>query len=420
MKKIIALILGLVFICGIAGAENAGILGNPFPDFTAEVVDGAPFTLSEALKDHEAVLINLWASRCPSCRLEFPFLNEVYEQYGDRVAFISLSVEENDTPEAIAAFQNAYGLTLPMGRDEDGALHEYINGNGSVPATVLVDRFGNAVFFHDICFKSSREISSVIGTVLGGGYTETAVLDGIPMPDATAVFPVAAFRSVHVDNPFVRQISFYNGTPEYRLEVYVVNDPVAHLRVEIPASDDPYGMVFYDATAQRLHELPALLDAGRTGYYLDVPMPEAGDECHFVDVCLYEFLNPDDPGTIDVYLIPGEEYLDELCEFLLPDGWAPGGENEGTDAVQDAPQAYVVHVADQYGAPVQGVMVNFCTDTACTMLQSDESGIISFEGAPDVYHVQLLRAPEGYGFDADSEMYIGSSYGEWMLRIRKD
>ena len=40
-------------------------------------VDGNTFTLSESLKDHEAALITIWATWCPPCYLEFPFLNEV-------------------------------------------------------------------------------------------------------------------------------------------------------------------------------------------------------------------------------------------------------------------------------------------------------------------------------------------------------
>ena len=83
-------------------------------------------------------------------------------------------------------------------------------------------------------------------------------------------------------------------------------------------------------------------------------------------------------------------------------------------------QAYLLRVVDQNGEPVPGVMVNFCTDTTCSMTRSDENGIISFGGAPDVYHIQLLKVPEGYSFDADFELYTEAEYGEWLLRIQKE
>ena len=54
------------------------------------------------------------------------------------------------------------------------------------------------------------------------------------------------------------------------------------------------------------------------------------------------------------------------------------------------------------------------------MAEADENGTITFDGAPDRYHVQILKVPEGYGFDADYELYTDSVYGEWVLRIRKE
>ena len=419
MKKYLSCLLALFLCFGIAEAEGIGILGKPFPDFSVTDCDGNTFTLSEALKDREAVLINLWATWCPPCRLEFPFLNEAYERYGDRASFISLSIEETDTLEKIRDFRSAHGLSIPMGRDEDGTLYAYINSS-SIPATVIVDRFGNAAFFHDICFKSAREVCVSLDAVLGDGYTETAVLNEIPATDITAAFPVSGSRKVLVENPDARQIFFRTENPEYRLEAYAVNDSIAHLRMEIAASDDPYAMILYDANTPFIHELPTLLDTDCQRYTLDIPMPEAGAESHLVDVCLYEFLNPQSQDVLDVYLIPGEEYLDELYAALLPYGWVPDGENGGNPAAPDALQGYILHVVDQYGNPVPRLYANFCTDTACATVVSDEDGTIVFSGAPDVYHVQLLKAPDGYSFDSGFEMYTGREYSEWRLCIRKN
>ena len=89
-------------------------------------------------------------------------------------------------------------------------------------------------------------------------------------------------------------------------------------------------------------------------------------------------------------------------------------------AAEEALQAYVLHAVDQYGDPVSGVYVNFCTDTTCTPVQSDENGIITFDGEPDRYHVQLLKVPEGYSIDPDLELYTGEAYSEEDLLIRKD
>lgn len=83
-------------------------------------------------------------------------------------------------------------------------------------------------------------------------------------------------------------------------------------------------------------------------------------------------------------------------------------------------QAYIIHVTDQDNRPVEEVIVNFCTDTACTPVESDENGLIVFAGAPDIYHVQIVDVPEGYSCDEDFELYTAAEYGEWTLRLTKD
>jgi hypothetical protein len=54
------------------------------------------------------------------------------------------------------------------------------------------------------------------------------------------------------------------------------------------------------------------------------------------------------------------------------------------------------------------------------MAQSDENGVITFDGAPENYHVQILKVPEGYSFDRSFELYTGAAYGEWVLHVGND
>jgi len=93
MKNAILILLALtLFLAVSASAEDeSSLLGKPFQDFTVTDIDGNTFTLSEALKDHEAVLINFWATWCGPCRSEFPAINKVYEEYKDK-GFIILGV----------------------------------------------------------------------------------------------------------------------------------------------------------------------------------------------------------------------------------------------------------------------------------------------------------------------------------------
>lgn len=172
MKKLFIALLALTLSLALFCASHAeDILGKPFPDFTATDTEGNEFTLSEALKDHDAVLLNIWASWCPPCEAEFPDLNEAYEAYKDRVAFIALSCEPEDTLEVIAEYRRSHGVTFPMGRDEGMALIEYTGSDG-IPTTVIVDRQGNAAFFQIGMFEDASRVGEALEGVLNGGKAD--------------------------------------------------------------------------------------------------------------------------------------------------------------------------------------------------------------------------------------------------------
>ena len=112
-------------------------------DFAVKTIDGKDFTLSEALKDHALVLINLWATWCPPCKAEFPFLQEAWSENSDRVAVIALSVEPTDTESKLQSYARVMELTFPIANVGDTGLDSFVTTG--IPTTVLVDRNGNVV-----------------------------------------------------------------------------------------------------------------------------------------------------------------------------------------------------------------------------------------------------------------------------------
>ena len=140
MKKSMSVFLSLVFalICVSSFAAGSDMR---LKDFTVKTIDGKVFTLSEALKDHDLVLINLWATWCPPCKMEFPFLQEAWSKNKGRVAVIALSVEPTDTEAKLRSYAVAVGLTFPIANAGSTGLDSFaVSG---VPTTVLVDRDGN-------------------------------------------------------------------------------------------------------------------------------------------------------------------------------------------------------------------------------------------------------------------------------------
>lgn len=209
-------------------------------DFTVQTIDGGSFTLSEALKDHELVLVNLFATWCGPCGIEFPFMEEAYKQASDRVAIIALTVEKDDTDDVLQQYVTEKGITFPVGHTEGTNLRSF--ASDGIPTTIVVDRTGRIVAVEVGSKESVQEFLDLFD-----GYTGT------------------------------------NYNP---------------------------------------------------------------NECTYT-VCAYD------------------------------------GEYE----------------------PVAGVTVNFCTDTTCTPVVTDEEGYAYFKGAPTRYHVQVIGTPEGMQVDGEAEMY---------------
>ena len=62
-------------------------------------------------------------------------------------------------------------------------------------------------------------------------------------------------------------------------------------------------------------------------------------------------------------------------------------------------EEYRILVTDESGAPVPGVMVQFCSDTECRMERTDESGVARFGPGTGPCTVHILRVPAGFAPD---------------------
>lgn len=123
-------------------AETAGpVQRNMAKDFTAYDVAGEPVNLSDFRG--KPVVVNFFASWCGPCRLEMPYFEECYKQYGDQVQFLMVNLcgLGNDTKAAAEKMIEEGGYTFPVVYDTDGdaALTYVIR---SMPTTIFVSAEG--------------------------------------------------------------------------------------------------------------------------------------------------------------------------------------------------------------------------------------------------------------------------------------
>ncbi|MHA2428085.1 MAG: TlpA family protein disulfide reductase [Candidatus Hermodarchaeia archaeon] len=129
-------VLGLLGILGWglirvqAGPRSSGNA----PDFTLYTFDGEKITLSELRG--KVVIINFWASWCPPCKEEAPYLEEMWRKYKDQ-GVVFLGVDYVDTePEALAYIEE-FDITYPNGPDLRTEISQAYRIKG-VPETFFV------------------------------------------------------------------------------------------------------------------------------------------------------------------------------------------------------------------------------------------------------------------------------------------
>ena len=207
-KRIVAMLMAcmLCTVCLACAAEAPGTykLGGKIDDFTVTTYDGRTVTLSEVLQEKEAVLINIWATWCGPCRNEFPFMEEAYKQYSDRVEIIALSIEPTDTADVLADFAAEMGMTFPVAQDTVGLAERF--EVSAIPTSIMIDRFGTICFWEAGSMPDVGSFTRLFDAFLGEAYTESVTLTEVPpmKPTLAACAPAdlaAALGTADAVNP---------------------------------------------------------------------------------------------------------------------------------------------------------------------------------------------------------------------------
>lgn len=137
---VIFLLMGLVFWIGLGKEDKTSLpsplIGKAFPEFQLGVVEDGRTLTTEDLKG-APVLVNVWATWCPTCKAEHAFLNELAAG-GIRIIGINYKDDVAKAQDWLAAFGNPYVYNLS---DPDGKLGLELGVYGA-PETFLVDSQG--------------------------------------------------------------------------------------------------------------------------------------------------------------------------------------------------------------------------------------------------------------------------------------
>lgn len=174
-------------------------LGDIIHDFSVTTIDGQTWTLSEVLKEKDAVMINFWYTTCTYCIGEFPDLEASYQKYAEDMGIIAINGHSQETivdvqnfvsqfkdrfytyyPVADESEKEDLKLSFPIAKDsvttpvEDPFEAAYGDSWGN-PVSVIVDRYGVISMIHLGALPSERHFNTIFEYFTAEDYKQTLV-----------------------------------------------------------------------------------------------------------------------------------------------------------------------------------------------------------------------------------------------------
>jgi thiol-disulfide isomerase/thioredoxin len=158
---------------------------QPAPPFLVTDIDGN--VVSTANWPGKVVVLNFWATWCPPCREEIPFLVELTKKYKDDLQVVGVSLDQG-SPVGVREFASRFGINYPIVMGNAELIREY-GGMPALPISFLVNKHGQIVQKHEGLLPPAM-VENEIRTQLGlpvDGKVET-------FEDRGQIFPKNAAR----------------------------------------------------------------------------------------------------------------------------------------------------------------------------------------------------------------------------------
>ncbi len=202
----------------ISNTSLAGVtysLGSVMRDFTVTTSDGKSVTLSDLLKEKDAVLLNFWYTTCSWCVEEFPYMESAYQTYKDDIAILALDPYTSDSVEAIRIFKNQYGLSFDMARDTTGISTAF--GVTAYPTSVMIDRYGTVCLIVSGAITGEKYFSVIFEHFIGADYKQQLISN---------YEELAPTEKPNIDMPSSEEISAAIGSADLSVSYYPEKDSV--------------------------------------------------------------------------------------------------------------------------------------------------------------------------------------------------
>lgn len=128
-----------ILATGIFTPSTGNEIGKTDYQLTLESLDGNKISLSEFR--NEPIFMNFWATWCPPCIAEMPDIHNLYNETGDQINFIMISLDEN--PQKAIDFIKRKGFDFPVYFLRSQIPTEF--QSQSIPTSFVIDSNGSIV-----------------------------------------------------------------------------------------------------------------------------------------------------------------------------------------------------------------------------------------------------------------------------------
>jgi len=137
-------------------------VGNLAPDFQLQNLDGQSISLSSL--QGKPVLLNFWATRCPPCVSEMPYLQEIYNEWSE-TELVLLAIDIGESSTKVKEFMQSHNLSLPVLLDTNQSVALEYNIR-YIPTTFSIDKKGIIQAVKVGAFSSKAEIAGVLTKII--------------------------------------------------------------------------------------------------------------------------------------------------------------------------------------------------------------------------------------------------------------
>jgi thiol-disulfide isomerase/thioredoxin len=121
-RRAALLAAGLVAISGAAFAQDIGLeLGSTPASAQVEDLDGRPVDLGRLVRGGRPLVVEFWATWCPTCEALLPRMETAYRRYADRVDFVVIGVGVNQTRNTMRRHVERHPMPFRFLYDRQGS-----------------------------------------------------------------------------------------------------------------------------------------------------------------------------------------------------------------------------------------------------------------------------------------------------------